>query len=281
MDQDLVKSLTNLIDETISEIEDLKKSSRYSAAEAKIGDDDSGMADKKKNGSMDKADEKEEKDKEKAEEKDEAEKAEGKNSEADPGTRGVTEPDMCEDPAKSSLHAEAAKAEDADEDDDEDEKKKKEEMDKAEGKNREAAPGTPGKVEDAGADAPKSNLAAEAAKAEQPAEGYDIKKSLDEQETLFKSYVDEKFDALEKKLSGILDVVKEMGDEPVERKGVPAGVVPLHKSAEEGQQTLSKSETVDKLLELKKSGTHVDSADIAAVEMGGNFQAIVEKYSLN
>jgi hypothetical protein len=276
MDQEMAKSLVNLIDETISEIEDLKKS-RYSAAEAKIGDDDSGMAGKKKDGDIEK--------------EEDAEKAEGKNSEADPGTRGVTESAMAADPGKSNLHAEAAKAEDKDDDDDEDDdekKKKKDDMDKAEGKNSEADPGKhgDGKVKDAG-NPGKSNLAAEAAKAEdaakaEPAEGYDIKKSLSEQETLFKGYVDQKYDALEKKLSAILDVVKEMGDEPAARKGVPAGkFVPLEKSAGSGAETLSKGAALDKLFELKKSGTYVDTADIASVEMGGDFQAIVEKYSLN
>lgn len=288
MDQEMAKSLVNLIDETISEIEDLKKS-RYSAAEAKIGDDDSGMAGAKKDGSMGKADDDKDDDKDKDKKDDEAAKAEGKNSEADPGTRGVTDPDMCDDPGKSNLHAEAAKAED-DSDDDDDDKKKKDDMDKAEGKNSEADPGKhgDGKVRDKGADAGKSNLESEAkksddaAKAEQPAEGYDIKKSLEEQESLFKGYVDEKVGSLEKKLEAILDVVKEMGDEPAERKGVPAGkFVPLKKSEDDGAEPLSKSAALDKLFELKKSGTHVDSADIASVEMGGDLQAIVEKYSLN
>ena len=275
MDQEMAKSLVNLIDETISEIEDLKKS-RYSAAETRIGDDDSGVSGASKSGDV---------------AKEEAAKAEGKNSEADPGTRGVTSPAMCADPGKSSLHAEAAKAEDKeyDGDDDDDEKKKKkkdDDMDKAEGKNREAAPGEPGKVSDDGADSEKSNLHSEAAKAEEaikaekPAEGYDIKKSIEEQEALFKGYVDDKFGKLETRLSAILDVVKEMGDEPAAARGVPAGLVPLAKSGEE-VETLSKSQTLDKLLELKKSGTYVDTADIASVEMGGDAQAIVEKYSLN
>lgn len=274
MDQEMAKSLVNLIDETISEIEDLKKS-RYSATEAKIGDSDSGVAKQDKDGGM---------------EKEDAEKAEGHNESADPGTRGVTESAMAADPGKSNLHAEAAKAEDKDDDDEDDDDKKKkkkdDDMDKAEGKNRDAAPGEPGKVSDEGADAGKSNLEAEAKKADEAAKmdhdmGYDVKKSLDAQETLFKSYVDDKFGQLETRLSAILDVVKEMGDEPAAPKGVPAGkFVPLQKN--EGEvEALNKSQTLDKLLDLKKSGTYVDSADIASIEMGGEIQAIVEKYSLN
>ena len=274
MDQEMAKSLVNLIDETISEIEDLKKS-RYSAAETRIGDSDSGVSNMDKDGNM---------------EKEEAEKAEGKNSESDPGTRGVTEPNMASDPGKSNLHAEAAKAEgkdyDDDDDDDDDDKKKKYkkdyDMDKAEGKNSESDPGVPGTVDDAGADAPKSNLEQEARKMEQPAEGYHIKKSLDKQESLFKSYVDEKYDALEKRLAAILDVVKEIGDEPAAPKGVQTGgFVALQKNNEDEVETLSKSQTLDKLLDLKKSGTYVDTADIASVEIGGDPQAIVEKYNLN
>lgn len=210
MDQEMAKSLVNLIDETISEIEDLKKS-RYSAAETRIGDSDSGVSNMDKDGNM---------------EKEEAEKAEGKNSESDPGV--------------------------------------------------------PGTVDDAGADAPKSNLEQEARKMEQPAEGYHIKKSLDKQESLFKSYVDEKYDALEKRLAAILDVVKEIGDEPAAPKGVQTGgFVALQKNNEDEVETLSKSQTLDKLLDLKKSGTYVDTADIASVEIGGDPQAIVEKYNLN
>ena len=181
MDQEMAKSLVNLIDETISEIEDLKKS-RYSAAEAKIGDNDSGMAGKDKDGSI---------------EKEEAEKADGKNEEADPGTRGVTEAELCADPGKSNLHSEAAKAddEDADDDDEEDKKKKKkdDDMDKAEGKNAEADPGKHGDGKAKLADSEKSNLEEEAKKAEE------AKKSAEEQTTLMKSYVDEQFSKFEGK----------------------------------------------------------------------------------
>jgi hypothetical protein len=278
MDQELIKSLTNLIDETIAEIEDLKKSqdfekSRFSAAEAQLGQKDSGIKGQDKDGKIKKEDE----DDEDEEEADEAEKAEGCNRQADPSPAGVTEPDKGKVPPKSNLEEEAHKAE---------------------GKNSEADPGKRGVVEPSlPSDPPKSSLHAEAAKAEDedekkkkekkdeeakkaelPPEGYHIKKSLEEQETLMKSYVDEKVSGLEKKLESILSLVKEIGDQPVPRKGVPAGAVPLHKSAEE---SLSKTQVIDKLLELKKSGKEVDSADIAMVEIGGSFQSVIEKYSLN
>ena len=275
MDQELIKSLTNLIDETIAEIEDLKKS-RFSAAEAKIGDKESGLAGQDKDGKMKKEDDE---DKEEAEE---AEKAEGCNRTADPSPAGVTEPDKGSVPPKSNLEEEAKKAE---------------------GKNSEADPGTRGCVEPSLTSIPpKSSLHAEAAKAEKcevchkhpcecEAEKAEkakmdkmgmmpgtIAKSLEAQETLMKSYIDEKVGGLEKKLESILSLVKEIGDQPAPRKGVPSGFVPLRKSAEE---TLSKTQVIDKLFELKKSGKDVDSADIAMVEIGGDIQSVVDKYSLN
>ena len=72
---DLVKSLTELIDETLAEIESLKKG-RFDAEEIELGDD-------KANGEMVAKKEDEEKEEEKAEEKEEekAEKAEDKEEE--------------------------------------------------------------------------------------------------------------------------------------------------------------------------------------------------------
>lgn len=285
MNDELVKNLEALIDETISEIEDLKKS-RMSAAEVDMGKMESGMAGHPSNGSMDKAD----KDREKEEgrqpqeegdiEEEHTKKAEGKNSEADPGTRGVTPPSEASVPGKSNLHQEAKKAEDDDDDDDDDDKDKK--MGKAEGKNSEADPGTRGVTAPAEASVPgKSNLHQEAAKAEQPAEGYEIKKSLEESETLMKSYIDEKVGGLESKLEGIADLVKQLADQPVERKSVSAGTVPLQKSAGTDVEQLSKSNVLDKLFELKKSDPRsVDTADIISVETGMGLQAIVDKYKL-
>ncbi len=136
MNDELVKNLTALIDETISEIEDLKKS-RYSAEEVDMGKMEHGkMAGHPTNGSIDKAEDDDEDDDK--DDKDTAEKAEGTNSEADPGTRGVTPPDEASVPGKSNLHAEAAKAEKDEDDDEEDDKK---EAKKAEGTSSEADAG--------------------------------------------------------------------------------------------------------------------------------------------
>jgi hypothetical protein len=180
MNDELVKNLTALIDETISEIEDLKKS-RYAAEEVEMGKKEHGkMAGHPTNGSIGKAEDDEE-----DEDEDDAKKAEGKNSEADPGTRGVTPPDEAAAPPKSNLHEEATKAED-DEDEDEDD----EEAKKAEGKNSEADPGKRGVTPPDEASVPgKSNLHAEAKKSVEEAD--DLKKSLQETESLMKSYIDE------------------------------------------------------------------------------------------
>lgn len=278
MNEELVKSLTSLIDETLVEIEDLKKS-RYSAAEVDMGKMDT-MSNHPVNGSMDKKEDDEDEDKEKDHDKD-MDKAEGKNSEADPGTRGVTAPDEHGVPGKSNLHAEAMKAEDGkDEDKDEDKEKDKKEMDKAEGKNSEADPGTRGVTAPTEASKPgHSNLHEEAKKSNDEEDS--LKKSLEQSESLMKSYIDDKVGGLEAKLAGIADMVKELANQPVDRKGVAATAVPLKKSADEDAQPLQKSAVLNKLFEMKKSDPRsVDSSDICAVETGAGLQAIVEKYNL-
>jgi hypothetical protein len=273
MDKELAKSLVSLIDETIAEIEDLKKS-RFSASEVNMAGP-SGVAAQPANGSIDKKEDEDE------DEEEDTEKAEGKNSEADPGSRGPVAPEEASIPPKSSLHEEAEKAEEDEEEEDEDE----EEAKKAEGKNSEADPGSRGPVAPEEASVPsKSSLHAEAKKSREEEDS--LKKSLDEQEALMKSYVDSKIDGLEKKLESIFDLVKEIGDKPVERKGVPAAAaVPLKKSEESEDDSIlskSRSEIANKLFDLKKSGEKVDSGDIAMVETGsGDLRAIVQKYGLN
>lgn len=49
--EEMVKSLTSLIDETLEEIEEIKKS-KFAASEISLGDDKSGIADKSKNGKL-------------------------------------------------------------------------------------------------------------------------------------------------------------------------------------------------------------------------------------
>jgi hypothetical protein len=71
-----------------------------------------------------------------------------------------------------------------------------------------------------------------------------------------------------------------LADAPVAAKGVSyKGVAPLLKSSDAGEP-LSKSEVASKLFELKKSGSKVDSHDIAMAEMGHDLSKIVEKYNI-
>ena len=95
-----------------------------------------------------------------------------------------------------------------------------------------------------------------------------------------KSYVDDKIAPLEAKMTSILEAVTKLADAPVPAKGVSyKGVAPLMKS-EDGVESLSKSEVANKLFELKKSGSRVDSADIARAEMGHDLAKIVAKYGI-
>lgn len=86
-------------------------------------------------------------------------------------------------------------------------------------------------------------------------------------ESLRKS-VDERIEVLHKGLVGIQEAVKKLAAQPAARKGV-AGYQPLRKSEGETAPALKKSEVIDKLLELKKSGDNrVDSTLINRVETG-------------
>ncbi len=115
MNEELKKSLTDLIDETLQELEELKKS-RYAAVEVEIKGPGEGIADKPTNGELDakkaddetkvdeEEDEEEKKKKEEEAKKAEACKAEGKNEEA----AGVKVPDGS---GACGVNEQAAKAE--------------------------------------------------------------------------------------------------------------------------------------------------------------------------
>jgi hypothetical protein len=241
MKDELRKSLTDLIDETLLELEELKKS-RYSAAETEIKGPGEGIAGKPSNGDLHaKAeDDKKKKEDEEDEEAEEAKKAEGKNEEA----------------AKAEgKNEEAAKAE-KDEPKDKDKKKDDKEPHKDDPKHEE-------KEKEMG----KKLL--------------DMHKAQEEFPSLMKSFVEERVKPLEDKLSTILELVNKIAEQPVAPKGVTANAVPLRKSAEDGAEQLSKSEVASKLFELKKSGTKVDSLDITRAEMGHDLQKIVDKYKIS
>ena len=232
MDNKLTKSLTDLIDETLQELDELRKS-RFSASEIKIEGPGEGIAGKPSDGKLDAA---------KADDKDEDDKDEDKDDKK--VEKGVLD------------EAEKAEKEDDKEDDKDDKKEDKKDDKKSDDK------------EDDKDDA-KAAFAA-------------MKKSSEEANSLMKSYVEERVKPLEDKLTTILDLVNKIADQPVAPKGVTAReVAPLLKSGTANFEPLSKAEVANKLFELKKSGTKVDSLDITKAEMGQDLQTIVKKYEIS
>lgn len=249
MNHELTKSLTDLIDETLQELEELKKS-RFSAAEIDLKGPGEGIAGKPSDGKLDAAkaeDKKDEDEKEDAEE-DKAEKADG----GDP----ADSPEV-----KRKLKGIMGKAEDAEKAEDkkekDEDKKDKEEPHKDDSKHEEK----------------EKKMAKEL---------LDMHKSQEEMSSLMKSFVEERVRPLEDKLSTILDLVNKIADQPVEPKGVTARTAPLFKSTDEGaSEPLSKAQVASKLWDLKKSGSEVDSLDVTKAEMGQDLETIVKKYKLS
>lgn len=254
MKEELRKSLTDLIDETLLELEELKKS-RFAPAEIEIKGPGENLAGKPTNGDLHAK--KAEDEKEEDEKDEEAEKAEGHNHQSNP----------------DGDHHKMDKADDKDEDD-EKKKKDKDEKGSEEHEKEERKPS------DKLANLASIKKSEDAAADEQKLMG-ELKKSKEETETLLKSFVEERVKPLEDKLSTILDIVNRIADQPVPPKGVTARAVPLMKSAEEGAESLSKAEVATKLLELKKSGTKVDSLDITRAEMGHDLSKIIDKYKIS
>lgn len=235
----LQKSLTELIDETLAEIEALKKSERYSAHEIDL-------ADEKANGSMDA------KQIAKAEEDDEEEKEEKEESD------------------------EAKKSEDEDEDDEEDEDEEAE-MKKAE----EACAKALKKYEMAKAEAEhkKKMLAMKKGEwAKKADEDKEDKKDEDEKD--LKKSIDARVAPIESKLSEVLSAVKKLSETPVPARGVSyRDVKPLAKSIE--VETLTKSQVLNEMINLKKSGKEVLSEDVIQVEDGSaDHLTMARKYGI-
>jgi hypothetical protein len=271
--EDMKKSLVALIDETMDELEDLKKS-RFSASEIKIEGPGKGIDGKPSDGSLEtkKADDEDEdkKDEDKKED-DDMDKAEGKNREADPN---------------GGKHQPVAKGDDME---------KEEDCEKAEGKNREADPNG-GKHQpvakaddekeddkDEDEDEDKKDEDKKDMKKSDESES-DLKKSIDESQELMKSYVDQRFSSFEEKLEKMFSVIQDIADAPVPAKGASyKDVTPLQKSADAGVEPMSKSQVIEKLFELKKSGTPVDTLDITSAELGNpaELAKIADKYSIN
>jgi hypothetical protein len=290
--EELRKSLTDLIDETLLELEELKKS-RFAASEIKIEGPGEGIAGKPSNGDLHAKKEDEDKD----EDKDDTEKAEGHNRQSDPdggkhkpvaGEGDKRGQGPSESPSSSVTHGNGKNSESdpgnthwamksegdeghmkkEEDGEDKDDKKKDKKDDKDEKKD---------KLAFMKGDSPEKNNAEV-----QKLVMHGLKKSQEETESLLKSFVEERVRPLEDKLSTILDLVNRIADQPVTPRGVTANAVPLRKSGEEGGfEELSKSEVASKLFELKKSGTKVDSLDITRAEMGQDLAKIAAKYKIS
>ena len=321
MDNELLKSLERVIDETFFEIEELKKSdSRFSAAEVKLdskdgemhpGHEASGSIEKKEAEKAKKHEDEEEmedeaddEDMEKAEMHKMMHKFHMKKAEAHKEDEKAHKEHMekaehhkkkMEEEESSEKHLEKAEhhkkmMEECHKDESKKEKhmmhqkkmkhhmKKAMECHKAEGINEEADPDRK-----AGHKFDKAEGINEQADPDRK-EGHKFdkaeKKLAKSEDVLMKSYVDEKVSGLEDKINKVLTMVKEIADAPVPAKGTTYKAQPLQKSVEVTEE-LSKAELVNKLLELKKSGTHVDSNDIASAELNGSdLRKIANKYKL-
>jgi len=272
--EEMKKGLVALIDETMDELEELKKSNRFSASEIKIEGPGKGIGGKPSNGKLDakKADDEDEDEDDKKEDEDkdddDMDKADGQNRQADPN---------------GGKHQPVAKADD-------DMDKMDDDMDKADGQNRQADPNG-GKhqpvakadddedCDDDDEDCDDDDDKKKKKKGENP-----FKKSIDDSQDLMKSYIDTRLSSFEDKFEKMFDIVKDIADAPVPSKGSSyKSLTPLQKSADEGTEPLNKSTLVNKLFELKKSGTSVDTLDIMSVELGNpaELAKIAEKYSIN
>jgi len=261
-DEQMAKALRDLIDETIAEIEDLKKSDRFSASEIKIEGPGDDLAGKPTNGELDakKADDKDDDE----EKKEEVEK-------------GVLD--------------EAEKAEKDDDDDKKEDKKEDKKIAQKEvDKHNEEKHGEPKDEDSAMKKSEESTeevvekseeTKVEETKVEESTED-NLQKSAEEAEELMKSYVDSRITPIEEKMEAILKAVQELADVPVERKSVPSDLQPLTKSTMDGPEPLNKSEVIHKMLELKKSGTSIPTDDITRAELGGpaDLEQFVNKYKL-
>lgn len=253
MDNKLTKSLTDLIDETLQELDELRKS-RFAASEIKIEGPGDGIAGKPSDGDL------------------HAKKGENEAVKAEDDKEDKDEEKDKKKDMEKGANEEAAKADDdKDEDADKDMDKKEDKEDKKDDKkDKDAKGGERHEAEEKKAIGKLADLA-------------DMKKSLDASESLMKSYVEERVKPLEDKLSTILDLVNKIADQPVAAKGATARhATPLLKSNDEPTaEPLSKAQVANKLFELKKSGTKVDSLDIAKAEMGQDLQQITKKYEIS
>ena len=244
MEKNLAKSLTDLIDETLAEIEALKKSDRFSAEEIELDHGADGSTETHAVSKADEEDEKEEDKEDEEEHEDEAEKAEHAYKKAE---------EECEKAEKAYKEAmkkrEMCKAEHdkhmgkADEEDEE-------EAEKAEGVNE---------------------MAKE-----------DKEKKMKKMEKKLAKSIEARVAPLESQISQVLEAVKKLADAPVPARGATyKNVQPLAKGSVEAEP-LNKSQVLGELITLKKSGKEVPTEDVLKAEIGSasELQEIATKYGI-
>lgn len=239
MQENLAKSLAELIDETLAEIEDLKKG-RLEAETITMGHEANGSMKKEEDAKDDEAEEEAEEAEEEAHKsEDDKDDAKDEDKDDDKGVEEDVEARMKK--AEAKLAKAKAKHEKA---------AMKMEMCKAEWEKKSGAKHKPLAKTEAGAE--------------------DLRKA-----------VEERVAPIESKLAEITDLVKKIADAPVPSRGASfKDVKALAKSNE--VEPLSKSSVVNQLVELKKSGKDVDSADIIKIELGGqgDLADVANKYGI-
>lgn len=242
MEKNLAKSLTDLIDETLAEIEALKKSDRFAAEEIEMGGDADGSTDTQ---AVNKADDEEDEDEKEEDEEheDEAEKAEEAYRKAE---------DECEK-AEHALKDAMKKKEMCKADHDKHmTKKEHDEAHKAEGVNQ-------------------------LAKAEDKKD-----KKIKKMEKKLAKSIEDRVSPLESQIAQVLEAVKQLSDAPVPSRGVTyKNVQPLAKGAAE-IEPLNKSQVLNDLITLKKSGKEVSIEDVLKAEIGNDteLQQVANKYGI-
>lgn len=264
MNEELIKSLTDLIDETLHELDELKKSSKYTATEVKLDGPGESLnaknvgGDKSADGGIDgvKKEEKEEKSPfEPKEEPKEGEKDEDEDEKKKKAKKDA-KPEMKEEKDEKPAFMK--------EEDEKHEEHEKKESKSEEKKEHEAPAGEPEKKEEPKGEDHYFKL---------------FKKHEQEMNDLTKSVIDSRVAPLEQKLETVLELVNKIAGQPNAPKGVSArDVVPLNKS--EDNSSLAKGEIADKLFALKKSGTVVASEDFVKIDLGQDLENIVKKYNL-
>ncbi len=242
MSDTLKKSLTDLIDETLQELDELRKS-RFAASEVKIEGPGEGIAGKPSDGDL------------------HAKKGENETAKAEDDKKDDEDEDKKKKDLDKGENEEAAKAEDEKKPEDKkDEKKDDKKSDE--------------KSDDKKDDKKDDAKEAFAAMKKSFEESDTLMKSYVEERV---KPLEDKLSTILDLVNKIADQpVAPKG------ATARTPVQPLLKTGDAGfVEPLSKAEVAGKLFELKKSGTKVDSLDITKAEMGQDLQTIVKKYEIS